>query len=143
MKKNCYSVTVKFGHVGRNKFIIKTIPVKAEDGREAANIARWSGRVKHHAKDAIIDVIKINEEQYQALKKEKELDPFFSCSCIQDQREKCNGIEEEIHYIDDGIDFEKRKEKRKEKINFKKRRNKVIFNDCSYMMKNYELSMNY
>ena len=43
-----YLVKAQFGHVGRNNYIIKTIPVYAEDGKEAAYKVRWMGRVKHN-----------------------------------------------------------------------------------------------
>lgn len=144
MAKNNYAVTVKCGHVGRNKCVIKTIPVRAENGREAAEIARWTARVKHHAKDAILDVIKIDNEQYKLLKEITSGDPYFQCSNIQEQREKCNGIEEEIQYMRiDEIDYELREKKRKDKVCFKNKKNKIIKNDYQYMMKNYELSMSY
>ena len=144
MTKMNYAVTVKCGHVGRNKCIIKTIPVKANDGREAAEIARWSGRAKHHVKDAIVNVIKISDEQYELLKEVWERDPYFHCSNIQEQRETCIDIEEEVQYMEnDEIDYELREKNRKNKVNFKHKKNKILRNDYQYMMRNYELSMSY
>ena len=144
MTKNNYAVTVKFGHVGRNKCIIKTIPVRAENGREAAEIARWSGRAKHHAKDAIVSVIKIDDEQYELLREARKNDPYFHCSNIQEQRKACVGIEENVQYMEiDEIDYELREETRKNKVSFKNKKNKLIKNDYQYMMRNYELAMSY
>jgi len=54
--KKFYIVTAKCGHVGKSKYILIDFPVIAEDGREAAKIARQIPRVKHHHKDAIRNV---------------------------------------------------------------------------------------
>ena len=137
MKKNNYAVTVKLGHVGRNNYIIKTIAVKAESGKEAAKIARWTGRVKHHAKDAIINVVKINDNQYRTLKNEMMNDPFFHCSNIQEQRSKCINIEKDIQHIDNDINIEERKQKRNERITFASKRKKEEYKECIYTMRNY------
>jgi len=144
MNKNNYAVTVKFGHVGRNNYIVKTIPVKASNGKEAANIARWSARVKHHAKDAIIDVKKISNNEYEVLKTIKENDPYFHCSNIQQQREACADIEENIIRCDDVIDdFEERVQRRKERIMFNKKKNKVCFKEYIYATRNYAEQLAY
>ena len=144
MTKNNYAVTVKLGHVGRNKYVIKTIPVRAENGREAAEIARWTGRVKHHAKDAIVSVIQITDEQYKLLQEKTNNDPFFHCSNIQEQRALCEGLEDYIQTVEiDDVVLESNKIDRRNRLNFKNKKNKLIKNDYQYMMKNYELSMSY
>ena len=144
MTTNYYAVTAKFSHVGRNKTIIKTVAVKAESGKDAAYRVRWMGRVKHHAKDAIIDVKAISQEEYELLRECVNEDPYFSCSNIQEQRLECDGIEDEIIEMrHDEIDYEKREINRKNKVNFQKRKQKVLNNEYFYMMKNYEATMSY
>lgn len=137
MTKNYYAVTVKLGHVGRNKYVVKTLPIKAENGREAAKIARWSSRVKHHAKDAVIKVESINYEQYIALQQTKELDPYFHCTNIQQQRIACKDTLDDVKYEDNGLDLELLKEKRKERIDHFKKVKKQTLKECAYMMRNY------
>ena len=131
MVKNYYAVTAKFGHVGRNKFIIKTVPVEAESGKEAAYQVRWMPRVKHHDKNAIIDVKEIDLESYIILCIDKALDSYFLCHNIQEQREYCPDICEEMQYIEqDEVNFERRAQKRRERINYQKRKHKSFGGYC-------------
>lgn len=81
-----YEVITKCGHVGRNFYVIKSFPIRANDGREAAKIAREIPRVKHHHKDAILRVSEINEAEYMRLVSKNGMDPYFNCKCVQDQR---------------------------------------------------------
>ncbi len=81
-----YLVKAQFGHVGRNNYIIKTVPVYAEDGKEAAFKVRWMARVKHNRKDAIIEVKKCSLEEYLEQKAIKDKDPYFSVHNKQDQK---------------------------------------------------------
>lgn len=83
---NLYQVTAKCGHVGKNFYVIKTFPVKASNGREAAKIARNIPRVKHHHKDAILCVDEIEVTEYEKLIQKNNSDPYFHCSNIQEQR---------------------------------------------------------
>ena len=62
-----FKVTAKCGHVGRNHYVVKNFPVQASNGREAAKIARDLPRVKHHHKDAIINVEEITFSEYYLL----------------------------------------------------------------------------
>ena len=144
MTQKYFAVTVKFGHVGQHKCIIKTVPIKAESGKEAAFQARWMPRVKHHDKHAIINVKEIDLEAYLILLIEKGLDPYFQCKNIQEQRNECEGIEDEAQYMkEDEIDFENREKLRKSKVNFKKKKEKTIKKEQSYMMRNYDIAMAY
>ena len=98
-----YKVTAKCGHVGRSHYVIKDFPVKANDGKEAAKIARELPRVKHHHKDAIRSVVEISFEEYWSLVKANEADPYFSCENVQDQRSYeeiiyCEEVEEKRSY---------------------------------------------
>ena len=144
MTQKYFAVTVKFGHVGQHKCIIKTVPMIAESGKDAAYQARWMPRVKHHDKHAIVDVKEIEIEEYLILCIEKSLDPYFQCKSIQEQRSVCEQIEDEIQYMnEDEIDYEKREKVRKNKVIFKKKKNKSLKNEHIFMMRNYELTMAY
>lgn len=86
MNKDYYAVTCKCGHVGRNQYILITFPIIAESGKEAAMIARLIPRVKHHHKDCIIGVRKIDYEEFVMINKLNSNDPYLSCGSIQEQR---------------------------------------------------------
>ena len=89
-----YCVKAKCGHVGRNNYIEKNFYVKAENGKEAAFIVRNKPRVKHHQKDAIIDVIEISLEKYVLGKKIMENDDYFHVHDSSTQR-KIHAVNEE------------------------------------------------
>ena len=44
---------------------------------------------------------------------------------------------------EDEIDYENREKTRKNKVNFKNKKNKAIRNEHIYMMRNYDLAMAY
>ena len=137
-----YAVTAQFGHVGRGKYLPKTIAILAESGEEAAEKVRWMPRVKHHRKDAILDVRKIFEEEYQKLKEENRNDPYFKVGSKQEQEAFCSGLTELV------IEYEKpdlkhRKAERLNKVNFKMKKNKLIHNEAIYSMRNYEVTLAY
>ena len=81
-----YQVSAKCGHVGRSNYVIKDFPVKAQDGREAAKLVRSFPRVKHHQKDAILDVVEISVEEFEGLRERNSNDPYFQCTNVQEQR---------------------------------------------------------
>ena len=81
-----YKVVAKCGHVGKKHYVLKTFPIRAQDGREAARICRNLPRVKHHHKDAIISVEEVSLTEFFFLVKQNQNDPYFSCKNIQDQR---------------------------------------------------------
>lgn len=137
-----YAVTAQFGHVGRGKYLPKTIAILAESGEEAAEKVRWMPRVKHHRKDAIIDVRKISEEEYQILKEDNRNDPYFRVSSKQEQEKLCEGIEDlVIEY--EKLDLRQRKIERDNKVKFKMKKNKLIHNEAIYYMRNYEAALAY
>ena len=137
-----YAVTAQFGHVGRGKYLPKTIAILAKSGEEAAEKVRWMPRVKHHKKDAIIDVKKISEEEYQKLKEENRNDPYFQAGSRQEQNQLCSDINElVIEY--EKPDLKKRKIERDNKVKFKIKKNKLIHNEAIYYMRNYETTMTY
>ena len=85
-----YEVCAKCGHVGRSFYVEKIFTVKAENGREAAEIVRNFPRVKHHQKDAIRYVRRIDEARYWEIKRMNDEDPYLHCCSIQEQRRTCS-----------------------------------------------------
>lgn len=85
-----FEVCAKCGHVGRNYYVDKIFVVRAENGREAARIVRNFPRVKHHHKDAIRYVIRIDEARYWEVRRMNDNDPYFFCHSIQEQRQMCD-----------------------------------------------------
>ena len=83
---NLYKVSAKCGHVGKGYFVIKEFPVKANNGKEAAHKVRNFPRVKHHHKDAILDVVEISIDKFYALISKNNEDPYFHCINVQEQR---------------------------------------------------------
>lgn len=81
-----YCVKAKCGHVGRNNYIEKNFYVRTENGKDAALIVRNKPRVKHHQKDAIINVIEISLEEYVLGKKINEKDDYFHIHDSSTQR---------------------------------------------------------
>ena len=139
-----FAVTAKFGHVGRGNYIPKTIAISTENGREAAFKVRWMPRVKHHRKDAIMDVKKISDEEYLKLKEENINDPYFKVSSKQEQAKLCSDLKDSVLQCEEpNIDLKKRKAERDKKIKFKMRKNKQINNYAIECMRNYEVMMSY
>lgn len=88
MKKNYYLVQAKCGHVGLNYFIPVVFGVRAISKSEAANITRWLPRVKHHLKDAIINIEEVSKEKYKEFVEESRIDGYKTSKSIQEQRIK-------------------------------------------------------
>ena len=80
-----YAVEAKCGHVGKSHYIAIVFPIIASDGKEAASIVRWTGRVKHDHKDAILSVKKIDITQYLELKLKNQNDGYLHCHNRQEQ----------------------------------------------------------
>ena len=99
-----YKVTCKCGHVGRTHFIRIDFPIITNSASRAASIAKRFPRVKHDAKDAIIDVKEIDKDEYYSLYRKNSLDPYLQCRCIQEQ----NLIEDFFHRLESEPISEKR-----------------------------------
>lgn len=84
-----YEVCAKCGHVGMNYYTIKTFAVMTGSRKEAATYVRALPRVKHDQKDAIISVYEIDQERYKEILECNRLDPYFTCTSIQQQRALC------------------------------------------------------
>ena len=93
--KRYYEVKTKCGHVKLKQCIWIYFAIVAEDGKEAAAIARNKPRAKHDHKDVIAYVKEITFEEYMVLKADNDADPFLHCKNIQEQR-AIAGIEERI-----------------------------------------------
>lgn len=88
-----YEVEVKCGHVGRNYYTVKTVPVIAESGMEAAERARMMPRVKHDHPDAIRQVRVVDAAHFFELVNVHREDPYFHCHSIQEQKQLCPDLE--------------------------------------------------
>ncbi|MBQ1735140.1 MAG: hypothetical protein II038_09690 [Lachnospiraceae bacterium] len=88
-----YEVEVKCGHVGRNYYTVKTVPVIAESGMEAAERARMMPRVKHDHPDAIRQVRVVDAARFFELVNVHREDPYFRCHSIQEQNQLCPDLE--------------------------------------------------
>lgn len=108
MNSKYYKVTCKCGHVGRNKFIPISFPIMAQNGKDAAKLARYIPRVKHDRKDAILECKEITYEEYLQLKKINKKDPYLKCKNVQEQ----NLIENLKNRLQDETYFKKWKKKR-------------------------------
>lgn len=84
-----YKVDAKCGHVGRNKYIIKSFYIRAKSKKEASNIVINIARVKHHHKDVIRNIDEISFGDYLHGKKQYENDMYFHVDNQRDQKYKC------------------------------------------------------
>ena len=133
---NYYLVDAQFGHVGRNKYIVKTVAVIAENGKEAAYKVRWIPRAKHDRKDAILNVQEVDYEKYLNVKENNLNDLYFQVKSKQEQRRLCNDINKDIILYESKIAPQTRT---KDNLNYKRKKQKEIMDDLIYVMKNHEL----
>jgi len=80
-----YIVTAKCGHVGKGRYVPIDFPVLAKDKKEAAEKTRHFPRVKHHQKDAIINVMEVNKEEYLRQMELNNNNEYLHCKNVQDQ----------------------------------------------------------
>ena len=137
MKQNTkfYKVTAKCGHVGKHYYLPIEFAIYAENGKMAAKIARNKSRVKHHQKDAILNVKEIDYLEYLELLEQNKNNPYLNSHSIQEQRNKCKDLPNQI--IEENITILKRnKKERKEILIFKRKKMKLDL-DYNYW-KDYE-----
>ena len=123
MKLKFFRVTCKCGHVGKQFFVRVDFPVNADSGKEAAEIARFIPRVKHDHKDAILNCVEIDYEEYQILQKINNNDPYLKCKNPQEQSEIygfADRLEPEPRYLTQVI------KSRKDVIEYKNKKRKII-----------------
>lgn len=128
-----YKVLVKCGHVRRTKYILKYIYIKANNGKEAAKIARKTPRVKHDHKDAIREVKEIEFDEYLNGLKKMDKDMYFKIHNSSDQRIYNFTNEVKIYSEDKIINYKKNRNGRRlrETIN-KKEMEQVIQGGFEY-----------
>lgn len=128
-----YKVLVKCGHVRKTKYILKYIYIKANDGKEAAKIARKTPRVKHDHKDAIREVKEIEFDEYLNGLKKMDKDMYFKIHNSSDQRIYNFTNEVKIYSEDKIINYKKNRNGRRlrETIN-KKEMEQVIQGGFEY-----------
>jgi hypothetical protein len=121
-KSKYFIVIAKCGHVGRNRYIEKELTIRATSGKEAAKIARNYPRVKHHWKDAIVEVIEVDVEEFKRIRVKNYSDPYFSVKNIQEQRMYCINIDEHIR---ERQSEESYKQDRVKRINYMMKKRKI------------------
>lgn len=81
-----FKVTAKCGHVGgTHKYIPIDFFCAADTASLAAGFVRKAPRVKHHQKDAIMDIVEISYEDYLKGGEAMCNDPFLNCTSKQQQ----------------------------------------------------------
>ncbi len=90
-----YIVTAKCGHVGRDYYIPIDFPIRAESRTEAAKVARYIPRVKHHHKDAILNCREVSFEEYKAVRETNKTDTYLLCHSSSEQKFLCD-IEDRV-----------------------------------------------
>ena len=81
-----FMVTAKCGHVRRNNYTLMNLFIKADSKKDAASIARGVGRVKHHHRDAIRDVVEISFDEYIEGLKANDQNSYFQVHNSSDAR---------------------------------------------------------
>ena len=114
-----YRVSAKCGHVGKSNYILKDFYVKAISGKDAARKIRNAPRVKHHHKDAIRFVEKIDYNEYINGVIQMHNDWYFHVHNSSDQKRMVSGLmlyKEEIieEKITKNIEYKLKKNKIKE-----------------------------
>ena len=82
-----FKVVTKCGHVGRQHYVPVAFAVQAENGKEAAKIARFLPRVKHDHKDAILSCVEVSYEDFLELNRINNEDAYLKCSSRQEQNQ--------------------------------------------------------
>ncbi len=127
-----FKVVAKCGHVGRKHYVPVAFAVEAESGKEAAKLTRLFPRVKHDHKDAILNCKEVSYEEYLELNTINSNDEYLKCHSRQEQRliDLSNRLEEDSHYKKDKfrhIPSKEDKEKRRQRIEYKKKRDENQF----------------
>ena len=78
-----YKVTAKYGHVGKGFYYLVDLFIKAENGRDAAKVARKMPRVKHEHKDAALNVREIDLDTYLMRKEAARKKSIFSVKALR------------------------------------------------------------
>lgn len=125
MKSKFYKVTCKCGHVGQSHFIRIVFPINASSGKEASQIARNIGRVKHEHKFAIINCEEIDQEEYRILIVINKNDPYLNCENRQEQR-RIAGLSLRIENEPEAVVWKK---DRKASVEYKLKKEKIALEE--------------
>ena len=125
LNKNYYKVICKCGHVGRKHYVPIQFAIIAKNGKEAAKRGRYLPRVKHQHKDAILNVIKINYEDYLMLKEINNNDPYLKCKNIQQQNKTCD-LTDRLMIDEQNMVKPIDKSKRKERVEYVLKKRKLV-----------------
>lgn len=87
-----YEVLTKCGHVGKGKYIDVLLYVRAENGSEAAQIAKSLPRVKRDLTNAISSVRQITATEYAIGRETNRTSPYLNAKNIQQQRMNCKDL---------------------------------------------------
>ena len=136
--KKYFEVQAMCGHVGRNNYIRISFPIIAENGREAAQRVRNYARVKHHHKNAILQVLEISFDTYLRLKSENEADPYLHCKNIQEQR-RIEEINMRIRPLPTS-DVCKGKKNRSSSIEYRQKKNRQLIVAQKKRLKEYYMT---
>lgn len=101
-------VTAKCGHVGKNNYYKGTLFFKADNGKEAAKLARNCPRVKHDQKDAILEVKEIDSLIFEIGRELNHNIHYYTCESIQEQRMYYSEIENNI-FVEESVYEEPKK----------------------------------
>lgn len=102
-----YMVIAKCGHVGKNNYFKGVLFFKAENGKEAAFLARKCPRVKHDQKDAILEVSEIDFASYENGRRQQRSSHYYTSENVQEQRGFYSEIEQNVFMEEES--FVKRK----------------------------------
>jgi len=98
-----YIVRAKCGHVGKKHYVPINFPIRAHDAKEAASITRAIGRVKHHHRDAILEVRCVKKSEYLEQVEKNTNDPYLSVQSKHAQDDIFDQIKNRLvidpHYI--------------------------------------------
>ena len=128
-EKRNYAVIAKCGHVGLGYYIPIEFAVVASSKEEAAALARQLPRVKHHHKDAIQEVREVSMEEYLVIVERNNHDPYLKCKNIQQQKLVFNIIEPRLVVDSHNQTIKHSKQERRDRVDFKMKKNKTILND--------------
>ena len=128
-----YAVHCKCGHVKPNRYVEIVFAVRANNGKEAAEMARRFARVKHNKKNAIINCYQITREKYEDINKTNRKDPYLKCKNIQEQR-LIEGFESRICYEPEPVVHKKSKQERKDFVKYKLRKQKQFIEALNVSM---------
>lgn len=117
-----FEVVTKCGHVGRHRYYRGVFYLKAENGKEAARIARELPRVKKDHKDAILECNEISEAEYKEGLEKIKNEIYFQIKGKKVQKKYWDEINDNIYpetkcqWIYRGRHRGKKKDKDKEKM---------------------------